>query len=61
MANPLTPDDMANVDAMLLKLNEAKELIRRGKQAGFDMTAQEAQEKEQREKLLKIKQAFTGV
>lgn len=60
MANPITPDDMRRIDEALSKLNEAKEVIKRSKMAGFDMSAQETTEKEQREKLLKIKAAFTG-
>ncbi len=56
--NPLSPDDLTDIDANLAQLEDAKELIRRSKQAGIDVTTFEQQVIESRNQLLKLKQSF---
>jgi len=59
MANgPLTEDDLSQINAALVEIESAEGIIAQAKQAGIDLTPQEAQARETKEKLLRIKQAF---
>lgn len=58
MAEPLTPQDLEEIKANLTQLDIADDAIKTAKQAGLDVTGQEAESKAQRIQLLKIKQAY---
>jgi hypothetical protein len=56
--NPLKESDFARITTELANLRDAEELLVKAKQAGIDVSAQEAQLKQTRDGLLKLKQAF---
>ena len=59
MANgPLTENDLNRINEALTEIESAEGIIAQAKQAGIDLSRQEAQARETKEKLLRIKQAF---
>ena len=59
MANgPLTEDDLNQINAALVEIENAEGIIAQAKQAGIPLESQEVQARETKEKLLRIKQAF---
>ena len=55
---PLTDHDLEQINAALTEIESAEGIIAQAKQAGIDLSRQEAQARETKEKLLRIKQAF---
>lgn len=59
MANgPLTERDLEQINAALVEIESAEGIIAQAKQAGIDLSRQEGEARETKEKLLRIKQAF---
>ena len=56
--NPLTTDDLTQMKEGVKKLDAADNLIRRSIAAGIDMKSQQAQTRELREKIQRIRQTF---
>lgn len=56
---PLTKENLADIERALTDLETAEETIRRAKQAGIDVEDQEQRARMAREKLTRIRQAFT--
>ncbi len=54
----LTEGDLSQIDGALAEIKDAESIIAQAKQAGIDLTPQENQAREIKEKLLRIKQAF---
>lgn len=55
---PLTAEDLQRIRDALRQIDEVQETIARAKAAGIDVSAQERTLTEQRNRLLRIKQAF---
>lgn len=55
---PLTPDDLAELKKRLEELDEAERLIEQSVRAGIDMSNQQKQARELRDRLTRMKQAF---
>ena len=55
---PLTERDLERIDGALSEIEDAEKIIAQAKQAGIDLARQEAEARETKEKLLRIKQAF---
>ena len=55
---PLGERDLEQINGALIEIENAEKIIAQAKQAGIDLTPQEAQARETKEKLLRIKQAF---
>ena len=59
MANgPLSERDLEQINQALVEIENAEGIIAQAKQAGIDLTRQETDARETKEKLLRIKQAF---
>ncbi len=59
MANgPLTERDLEQINNALVEIENAEGIIAQAKQAGIDLSRQENDARETKEKLLRIKQAF---
>lgn len=58
MTSPLDDNDLAELNLSLEALDKADEIIKRAKQAGIDIKAQEEASKDTRMKLSGIKGAF---
>jgi len=55
---PLNEIDLTKINEGLAALEAASAQIKQAESAGLDMTSQKQQYKEQRDKLLKMKQAY---
>jgi hypothetical protein len=55
---PLTPEHKRRIDDSLKELDELEHVITKAKQSGIDVQQQEAQLKENRDKLRKIKRVW---
>lgn len=55
---PLTETDLQQINEALAEIESAESIIAQAKQAGIPLERQEAQARETKEKLLRIKQAF---
>ena len=58
VSGPLNESDLDHINQALVEIEAAEGIIAQAKQAGIDLTPQEAQARETKEKLLRIKQAF---
>lgn len=58
MTHPLTDEDEKQIDAAIKAIKATEDVIKRARQAGIDVDAQEAQIKESEERLKGIKAAF---
>ena len=59
MANgPLSDRDLEQINNALVEIESAEQVIAQAKQAGIDLSRQETEARETKEKLLRIKQAF---
>lgn len=56
--NPFTAEDLARMKEGLVKLNSADNLIKKSIQAGIEMGPQQAETRELREKLTRMKSTF---
>lgn len=56
--NPLTEQDLANINAALVQADQAKGLLRKAQAAGFDMPDLDADIAKARDRLVKIKRTF---
>lgn len=56
--NVLTEDDLTQINASLVEIEDAEGIIAQAKAAGIPLERQEVQARETKEKLLRIKQAF---
>jgi hypothetical protein len=54
----LTEQDLDQINGALAEIDEAEGIIAQAKHAGIDLTPQEVQARETKDKLLRIKQAF---
>ena len=57
-STPLTQDDLVTINRSLQALSEAERVAERAAQAGIDMSEQKKQIVDQRNQLMKLKQAF---
>lgn len=57
-ATPLTETDRDDIDRALARLDDADSLIQKAQQAGIDVEPFRARARENKDRLLKIKQAF---
>lgn len=55
---PLTDQDLGKINEALVEIESAEGIIAQAKVAGIDLSRQEIQARETKEKLLRIKQAF---
>lgn len=55
---PLTDHDLDQINTALTEIESAERIIAQAKTAGIPLERQEAQARETKEKLLRIKQAF---
>lgn len=55
---PLTEGDLDQINQALTEIESAEGIIAQAKQAGIDLSTQEGQARDTKEKLLRIKQAF---
>lgn len=55
---PLTERDLEQINQALVEIESAEGVIAQAKQAGIDLSRQETEARETKEKLLRIKQAF---
>lgn len=55
---PLTESDLDDINRSLQRLDDASVIMDRARQAGIDVTAFEQRQRDARDKLLKLKQAF---
>lgn len=54
----LGEQDLEQINGALVEIEDAEAIIAQAKQAGIDLSRQEAQARETKDKLLRIKQAF---
>lgn len=57
-AGPLTERDLEQINQALVEIESAEGIIAQAKQAGIDLSRQETEARDTKEKLLRIKQAF---
>lgn len=57
-ASPLTEADLADINRALSRLDDAENLIAKAQQAGIDVEPFRQASRENKDRLLKIKQAF---
>lgn len=57
-ATPLTPADLDDINRALTRLDDADDLIQKASQAGIDVEPFRARARENKDRLLKIKQSF---
>ena len=55
---PLTERDLEQINQALVEIESAEGVIAQAKQAGIDLSRQETEARDTKEKLLRIKQAF---
>jgi hypothetical protein len=55
---PLTERDLEQINKALDEIENAEGIIAQAKQAGIDLSRQEVEARETKDKLLRIKQAF---
>lgn len=55
---PLGPDDLVELKQKIVELDQADKLIEQAVRAGIDVSGQQEQTRELRDKLMKMKQAF---
>ncbi len=58
VSGPLNESDLDHINQALVEIESAEKIIAQAKQAGIDLTPQEVQARDTKEKLLRIKQAF---
>lgn len=56
--NPLTENDLTEINRKLAELDQADALIEQSIRGGIDMTEQRKRSRELREQLLRLKQSF---
>ncbi len=56
--NPLTEEDLNQINVALTEIESAEGIIAQAKRAGIELGPQEVMARDTKEKLLRIKQAF---